>query len=215
VAVADREEEVIIEAGDEDLTPAEEELAEILDETDSPALDQVAQSQDIHDTQVARSIRAKAIAHMDALGVSISPDENREALGLFPKVRTRISVPYSTLIFKFAYQVAGLAKKVHDSGTVGNTFNSLVDAAKAAKEIQSDKTALDRRCPTRWNSEFACLTAHQTLKIAVEQLTATSSLKLSAFKLSETQWDLSEEVTAVLTVSRRDPAMQTKANLYY
>ncbi|KAJ7449000.1 hypothetical protein FB451DRAFT_950729, partial [Mycena latifolia] len=123
--------------------------------------------------------RDKAIAYMALEGVVIDPEDNRSALGLFPKV-------------------AGLAKKVHDSGTVADVFNSLVDTAKAAGKIDSDKTALDRRCPTRWNSDLDCLNAHNVLKVAVEQLTATSSLKLSSFKLTDEQWALSDEVTDVL-----------------
>ncbi|KAJ6531536.1 hypothetical protein DFH09DRAFT_1250264 [Mycena vulgaris] len=99
-----------------------------------------------------------------------------------------------------ARSVAGLAKKAHDSGTVADTFNSPVDVAKVAGKIQSDKTALDCRCPTRWDPELACLYAYNVLKVAVEQLTATTGLKLSPFKLTKRQWSLSDEVTDVLSL---------------
>ncbi|KAJ7488368.1 hypothetical protein FB451DRAFT_1337405 [Mycena latifolia] len=171
-------EEVVAEAG-EVLTAAEEELAEILDSDDVSEVNDATRSQDLHDGHVARTVRDKAIAYMALEGVVIDPEDNCSALGLFPKV-------------------AGLAKKVHDSGTVADVFNSLVDTAKAAGKIDSDKTALDRRCPTRWNSDLDCLNAHNVLKVAVEQLTATSSLKLSSFKLTDEQWALSDEVTDVL-----------------
>ncbi|KAJ7107694.1 hypothetical protein C8R44DRAFT_834190 [Mycena epipterygia] len=170
VALPAVHEEAVADDG-EDLMPAEE-LAQLLDPTDGQAVDQAADGQDVHDTHVARSVRARAIASMALEGVVIDPDENRAALGLFLKV-------------------------LHDSGTVADTFNSLVDAAKTAGKINSDKTALDRRCPTRWNSDLACIDAHNILRVAVEQLTATSTLKLSAFKFTEDQWALSDEVTEV------------------
>jgi hypothetical protein len=97
-------------------------------------------------------------------------------------------------------QVAGLAKKVHDSGTVGNVFNGLVDSAKKRGAIVTDKTALDRCCPTRWNSDFLCLNAHATFKPVVQQLTATTDLKLKAFALTKAQWTLVDQISAVLGV---------------
>lgn len=190
-------EEVVTQSG-EDLTPEEEELVQLLDSSDEPAVDKTVDSQDVHDTHVARSVRDKAIQAMELQGVFIDPEQNRAALGLFPKARACLFAWSTTN--SFAAQVAGLAKKVHDSGTISDSFNSLVDAAKGAGQIESDKTALDRRCPTRWNSDLACLDAHNILRPAVEQLTATSALKLSAFKLTDEQWSLSDEVTDVLSV---------------
>ncbi|KAJ7732837.1 hypothetical protein B0H16DRAFT_1732564 [Mycena metata] len=116
--------------------------------------------QELHDTHTARSIRGKAVAHMAELVVVISKRDNRQALGIFPKV-------------------TGLARKVHDSGSVASVFNGLVDTAKAAGKIKTDKTTLDRRCPTRWNADFDCLYAHSIFKIAgdlVDELSDVLSL---------------------------------------
>ncbi|KAJ7165348.1 hypothetical protein C8R46DRAFT_876188, partial [Mycena filopes] len=173
-------EEAVAQEG-EDLSPEEEELAAVLDAKDDDATGVVDASQEIHDTHTARSIRAKAVAFMAALGVEIDELDDKMALAIFPKV-------------------AGLAKKVHDSGTIADVFQSLLDTAKAAGKVHSDKTALARRVPTRWNSDFACLNTHITLKYAVQQLTATSELKLSAFKLTNAQWELAEEVSDVLSL---------------
>ncbi|KAJ6527354.1 hypothetical protein DFH09DRAFT_935648, partial [Mycena vulgaris] len=169
------QEDAVAEEGD-DLTTAEEEIAQLLESNDGSAVDDVAQSQDLHDTHVARSVRDRAIASMALDGVVMDLEENRAALG------------------------CGSREKAHDSGTVADTFNSLADVAKAAGKIQSDKTALDRHCPTHWNSELACLNAHNALKIVVEQLTATTGIKLSSFKLTKRQWSLSDEVTDVLSL---------------
>ncbi|KAJ6527343.1 hypothetical protein DFH09DRAFT_1094842 [Mycena vulgaris] len=164
------QEDTVAEEGD-DLTPVEEEIAQLLESNDGSAVDDVAQSQDLHDNHVARSVRDRAIASMALDGSVIDPEENRAALRLFPKV-------------------AGLAKKAHDSGTVADTFNSLVDVAKATGKIQSDKTALDRCCPTYWNSELACLNAHNVLKVAVESHIVAPASSLFNFKtrLRELPW---------------------------
>ncbi|KAJ7720701.1 hypothetical protein B0H16DRAFT_1335916, partial [Mycena metata] len=171
--------EVVVDEGN-GLTPEEEELAALLD-ADDDADDAETANQELHDTGAARSIRGKAVAQMAALGVVIGEEENREALGIFPKV-------------------AGLARKVHDSGSIASVFNGLVDTAKAAGKIKSDKTALDRRCPTRWNADFDCLNTHSIFRVAVEQLTATSALKLSAFRLTDKQWELVDEVSDLLSL---------------
>ncbi|KAJ6556343.1 hypothetical protein B0H19DRAFT_1293404, partial [Mycena capillaripes] len=178
-STAAESEEAVADEGD-DLTPEEEELAGLLGADDSADDDETA-DQELHDTHTARSIRGKAVAHMAELGVVISERDNRQALGIFPKV-------------------AGLARKVHDSGSVASVFNGLVDTAKAAGKIKTDKTALDRRCPTRWNADFDCLNAHSIFKVAVEQLTATSALKLSSFRLTDEQWDLVDELSDVLSL---------------
>ncbi|KAJ6531487.1 hypothetical protein DFH09DRAFT_1326464 [Mycena vulgaris] len=96
------QEEAVAEEGD-DLTPAEEAIPQLLESNDGSAVDDVAQSQDLHDIHVARSVWDRVIASMALDGVVIDPEENRAALGLFPKV-------------------AGLAKKAHDNGMVADTF---------------------------------------------------------------------------------------------
>ncbi|KAJ7189229.1 hypothetical protein C8R46DRAFT_878180, partial [Mycena filopes] len=172
-------EEVVVEEGDI-LLQAEEEIAQVLDNRDASDV-QPDDSQEVHDTHVARSIRDKAIALMRTKNVIISDAENRNALGIFPKV-------------------AGLAKKVHDSSTVAAVFDGLVNSAKARGTLQTDKTALDRRCPTRWNSDFQCLEVHALFKPVIQQLTATTDLKLKSFALTEAQWKLVDQLSLVLGI---------------
>ncbi|KAJ7938606.1 hypothetical protein B0H13DRAFT_1587522, partial [Mycena leptocephala] len=172
-----RAEEAVVELGDI-LTPEEEEIAEVLNSTNGERVDEALEGQELYDAHTSRTIREKAISKMAAEG---DPEDDAIALGIFPKA-------------------AGLARKVHDSGTVADKFNSLVDGARTSGDLKTYKSALDRRCPTRWNSDFDCLNAHHLLKSPVEQLTATSYLKLAAFRLSDPQWDLLEEVADVLGV---------------
>ncbi|KAJ6532496.1 hypothetical protein B0H19DRAFT_887604, partial [Mycena capillaripes] len=49
-------------------------------------------------------------------------------------------------------------------------------------------------------TDFDCLNTHSIFKVAVEQLTATSALKLSSFRLTDEQWDLVDELSDVLSL---------------
>ena len=66
-------------------------------------------------------------------------------------------------------QVAGLTRRVNDSGTLRAKFDKLVESNH--NELHGDKKTLDRRVATRWNSDLACLEAHIYFKIPVKQLT--------------------------------------------
>jgi hypothetical protein len=76
-------------------------------------------------------------------------------------------------------------------------FNTLVSNDK---DLPGDKTALDRRVPTRWNSDLTCLDAHLYFRSPVEQLIGAAVNKLQAYRLSEEQWDLAETLSAILEV---------------
>jgi hypothetical protein len=68
-------------------------------------------------------------------------------------------------------------------------------------ELQSiTRSALTRRVPTCWNSEFDCLYSHLYFKSVIQSMTAVSENKLKAYHLSEEQWDLAEDLQAVLVV---------------
>lgn len=82
---ADSEEAVPDASEGDDLTPEEEELAGLLGADDGADDDETA-DQELHDTHTARSIRGKVVAHMAELGVVMSEEDNRQALGIFPKV---------------------------------------------------------------------------------------------------------------------------------
>lgn len=73
-------------------------------------------------------------------------------------------------------------------------FERLVEAAIPG----SSKKTLDRRVPTRWNSDFTCLQAHVHFAEAVRNL--TNDAKLGAFALTESQWALAKQLVNVLEV---------------
>ncbi|KIK77887.1 hypothetical protein PAXRUDRAFT_165483, partial [Paxillus rubicundulus Ve08.2h10] len=151
----------------------EAELAEMLEDEEEKHEDTLGQA--THDAEVTNTLRDKAIQDMRERGVEISQTQNKEALGIFPKV-------------------AGLAKKVHDSTTIGEQFAMLRAANK--NHLQGDKEALDWRVLTRWNSDLACLDAHLYFYVVVQQLTGVSELK--AFCLTEDQWPLATVLADVL-----------------
>jgi hypothetical protein len=94
--------------------------------------------------------------------------------------------------------VAGLARRVHDSSPLKEKFDTLVTNDK---DLPGDKTMLDRRVPTRWNSDLTCLDAHLYFRSPVEQLTGAAVNKLQAYRLSEDQWNLAEILSAILEVT--------------
>jgi hypothetical protein len=91
-----------------------------------------------------------------------------------------------------------LARRVHDGSTLKEKFDKLVEADTS---LLGNKRALDRRVPTRWNSDLKCLEAHVYFKSPVQQLTAVASNKLQAYRLTDEQWDLAENLSEVLAVS--------------
>ena len=95
-------------------------------------------------------------------------------------------------------QVAGLARHVHDGATLKEKFDKLV---QEDEELEGSKRALDRRVSTRWNSDLTCLEAHIHFKNVIQQLTGVAANKLQAYRLSDKQWELAENLIDVLMVS--------------
>src|SRR5882762_943979 len=93
-------------------------------------------------------------------------------------------------------QVAGLARRVHDSPTLQDKFDRLV----IASDLTGQKSALTRRVPTRWNSDFACLSSHVYFESPVKALTGDERNGLKDYELSKEQWALAKEVEGVLEV---------------
>ncbi|KAF8891068.1 hypothetical protein CPB85DRAFT_1230950, partial [Mucidula mucida] len=56
------------------------------------------------------------------------------------------------------------------------------------------------RVPTRWGFEHECLDDHLFFEPAVLSLTATSSLKLLLYRLTESQWNLAAELCDLLEI---------------
>jgi hypothetical protein len=109
------------------------------------------------------------------------------------------------MVINFTLKVSGLARRVHDSPTLKEKFDNLV---QANTDIQGGKRTLDRRVSTRWNSDLACLDAHVHFRPVVEQLTAASANKLKAYQLNEKQWELAEEIQEALVVSNPSIRLQ-------
>ncbi|KAJ6555813.1 hypothetical protein B0H19DRAFT_862980, partial [Mycena capillaripes] len=126
------------------------------------------------DAATIKSVRGQAIAEAERDFILMKREDEAEALLLFPKV-------------------AGLARRVHDSATLQSKFEKLV----AANMDAGQKVALDRRVPTRWNSDLACLAAHVQFEIPVKQLTSDG---LEEYALTPAQWELAKQLCEVLEI---------------
>ena len=93
--------------------------------------------------------------------------------------------------------MAGLAQHVHENSTLKKKFDTLVSNDK---DLPGDKRVLDCCVPTWWNSDLACLDAHQYFRSPVEELTGAAISKLQAYQLPEEQWNLAETLSAILEV---------------
>ncbi|KAJ6632313.1 hypothetical protein B0H10DRAFT_2251506, partial [Mycena sp. CBHHK59/15] len=129
------------------------------------------------DAATIRLVRGQALAEAEADFLHMTVQEEREALMLFPKV-SLFSSSCNVLVFNLLSHVAGLVHPVHDSATLQNKFEKLV----AANASAGQKVALDRRVPTRWNSDLACLAAHVQFEIPVKELMSDG---LTEYALSE------------------------------
>jgi len=188
-----------------DVRSAEQELADIMEQIESevPVDDS---GQEAQDEIVVTSLRDKAIKEMSKQGVFISSEERKMALGLFPKVRCNHGnlqcFICAYVLITIMLQVAGLARRIHDSSsTLGTEFTRLVNADN---ELQNaTRHTLPRRMPVRWNTDFACLEGHQYFKKVVKTMTEVSANKLKAFKLTDDQWELLEQLVDILAVRMR------------
>ncbi|KAF8901916.1 hypothetical protein CPB84DRAFT_1679335, partial [Gymnopilus junonius] len=175
VGPANEEQEIIVEEGD--VVESEEDSAIMEEAVVDAEGNEGDDGQIAHDDAVVKSLHEVAIWEMRAQGVVMTAAEEREALKLFPAV-------------------AGLAQRIHDSSPLNEQFQELLINSQG--QIQSNKTALDQRVPTQWNSDFDCLAAHLQFKDVVQSMTARSSNKLQAYRLSESQWNLAGDVQDVL-----------------
>ncbi|KAI0041493.1 hypothetical protein FA95DRAFT_1641654, partial [Auriscalpium vulgare] len=175
--------DIIVQQGtgtdDVDLTEPERELLaeEGADNDGADGGGEVDPAKAAHDEAAVRSVKGQALLEAQAEhGIFLSAKELSVALGLFPKV-------------------AGLARRLHDSPTMQEKFDRLVDAQRGAHD---QKRRLDRRVPTRWNSDYACLAAHVQFKSEVRQLTTEDGL--ADYALTPEQWSLAEKLKEVLEI---------------
>ncbi|KAG8914001.1 hypothetical protein FRC00_001108 [Tulasnella sp. 408] len=113
--------------------------------------------------------------------LTTNPEEERAIAGkIFPKV-------------------AGFARRVHDSSTLKEKFDAIVNQDIRDGKLEGSKTSLSRRVATRWNSDLHCLQDHIHFKRQVMQLIAQEP-SLDNYTLSEQEWKLAEEVAEVLVI---------------
>lgn len=129
---------------------------------------------------------------------------NRPRLASSP----RYVLPKFPLRLSPILQVAGLARRVRDATVLAARFAELVISNKELSK-KTNKRALDRRVPTRWNSDLTCLDAHLLLREPVKTLTSDPAYDLAKYKLTVVQWGLSEKLQDVLKVRGRERQRQT------
>ena len=76
------------------------------------------------------------------------------------------------MIILIGYKVAGLARHVHDNSTLKEKFDTLVSNDK---DLSGDKTALDRRVPTR-----GIQILHAWMLICTSEVLLNNSLELQS-----------------------------------
>jgi hypothetical protein len=180
---------------DEPDDESEDELVVIEEGIAADAASMLDDGRATHDAAIIKTTRQQAIDLMSENGIDIDPEEEKMALQLFPQVSVTLYEIYNNYN---EIQVSGLARHVHDNATLKEKFDTLVSHDK---DLPGDKTALDRRVPTRWNSDLTCLDAHLYFKSPVEQLTGAAINKLQAYRLSEEQWNLADTLSAILQVA--------------
>jgi hypothetical protein len=114
----------------------------------------------------------------------------------FPKYVSH-SCHVSLFLLTLLVKISGLARRVHDSGPLGSAFEQQVQAEESPR---GQATTLVRRVATRWNSELAAVRSHIALENPVQRLTGQTSNKVAAYRLTESQWDLSRHLAGLLLV---------------
>lgn len=141
-----------------------------------------------------------------AVSMSEAASQPRSLSRMVPLTATELDAQKTMAIGIFP-KVAGLARRVHDSSTVAERFNLFVGQDRSAnpQRYPGTKTALDRRVPTRWNSDLAALRAHIYFEGTVKRLINETELNLKDYALTDKQWTLAKEVAGILQVLIHPP----------
>ncbi|QRV81253.1 Phycobiliprotein ApcE [Ceratobasidium sp. AG-Ba] len=131
--------------------------------------------------EVRKAVAAAFERMKTQYGVTVSPDELREACDLFPKVN-------------------GFASSVLNSDLLRVAFTNIRNICKAQGEITTDKELPSSFVSTRWNSQLKTGKTHLDLRPAVEVMTANSNNNLEKCHLSKLQWELLGEVCECLEI---------------
>ncbi|KAF6749031.1 hypothetical protein DFP72DRAFT_793855, partial [Ephemerocybe angulata] len=108
------------------------------------------------------------------------------------------------------FQASGLARRVHDSPTLKESFDKLVSKDESRA---TSKRTLDRRVATRWDSDKKCLSAHLHFHTEVEQLTGVSSHRLQAYRLNEAQWAIATDLVDALAIFEKATHLFSQAEV--
>ncbi|KAI6009210.1 hypothetical protein EDC04DRAFT_2499307, partial [Pisolithus marmoratus] len=130
-----------------------------------------------HDEAAVWSVNALAVHEMGVIGVKMTVADEKAALGIMPKV-------------------AGLACRLHDSAHLQERFEQILTSQSSSGAMH--KVRLDRRVPTRWNSDYTCLKSHLRFKEAITSLTAKEELGLEKYALTAAQWKIADDLSAIL-----------------
>lgn len=155
-----------------------------------------------HDEAAVSNVLAQAYVKAKDFKIVVTEAERRTARGLFNKVRALSAPLASWCSVLIARQVAGLARRVHDSAVLREKFDTIVAelpavSASAGAAQAGDRRTLTRRVATRWNSDLACLSAHIHFKDAVQELILQDP-SLSQYSLNDAQWSLATQLEDVL-----------------
>ncbi|KAG1748375.1 uncharacterized protein EDB91DRAFT_1218757 [Suillus paluster] len=149
---------------------------------------------DAHDKEVVSAVHRDALNTGKEMGLLITSAEQREALRLFPKAGILFFIINCSNLMQ---QVAGLAKRLHDSANLQAAFERIVTIKGGGP---SQKKTLDRRVPTRWNSDFACLKTHMSFEKEIKLFTSQEANGLQIYALTVTQWKLTKQLIPVLEI---------------
>jgi hypothetical protein len=94
--------------------------------------------------------------------------------------------------------VAGLARRVQDSGTLRESWRKLVVSQFNA--LPEDRQMLARRVATRWNADYDCLNSHLYFRTVVEAFTAQTDNGCGAYRLNAAQWVMAKQLEDLLYV---------------
>ncbi|KAK7461760.1 hypothetical protein VKT23_008190 [Stygiomarasmius scandens] len=161
----------------EDVDDEDLELAEALG-ADGENVNDIDPAHEAHDKAVTKAIRDVAVRDMKLKGIIIGTKEANDALKLFPKV-------------------AGLAKKIHDSGPVKAAFETY---RNTTPDLNTNVTSIHRRNATRWGSEKKCIETYNALRSPIDKLLKDKDLKLGSYRLNETQDRMMNELYVILQI---------------
>ncbi|KAG1719767.1 uncharacterized protein EDB91DRAFT_1231303 [Suillus paluster] len=177
----------------EQLTADEEHLAaDVLEPQSGDG--EIDADKDAHDKEVVSAVHRDALNTGKEMGLLITSAEQREALGLFPRAGILFFIINCSNLMQ---QVAGLAKRLHDSANLQAAFERIVTIEGGGP---SQKKTLDRRVPTRWNSDFACLKTHMSFEKEIKLFTSQEANGLQIYALTVTQWKLTKQLIPVLEI---------------